>query len=83
METHKLRMSLILPLLTGLLLIVFPFSMAEDALFKRILVKARATSHNYMPPTRYQVAGPLLDANFAAYQKDALDMLLADVETLL
>jgi len=58
-----------------------PFSMAEDALFKRMLVKARAKNHKYAPPTRYQVAGCLLDANFAAYQKDALDMLLADVET--
>ena len=58
-----------------------PFSMSEDALFKRILVKARATNHKYVPPTRYQVAGRLLDANFAAYQNDSLDSLLADVDT--
>ncbi len=58
-----------------------PFSMSEDALFKQILAKARATNHKYVPPTRYQVAGRLLDANFAAYQKDSLDSLLADVDT--
>ena len=58
----------------------FPFSMA-DALFKRVLVKARATNHKYVPPTRYQVAGRLLDANFAAYQKDSLETLLADAKT--
>jgi hypothetical protein len=58
-----------------------PFSMSEDALFMRILAKARATNHKYVPPTRYQVAGRLLDANFAAYQKDSLDSLLADVDT--
>ena len=57
------------------------FSMSEDALFKRILAKARATNHKYVPPTRYQVAGCFLDANFAAYQKDSLDSLLADVDT--
>jgi hypothetical protein len=34
-----------------------------------------------LPPARYQVAGWLLDANFAAYQKDALGLFLADVET--
>ena len=58
-----------------------PFSMSEDSLFKQILAKARATNHKYVPPTRYQVAGRLLDANFAAYQKDSLDSLLADVDT--
>ena len=58
-----------------------PFSMAEDALFKRVLVKARTTNYKYVPPTRYQVAGCLLDANFAAYQKDSLETLLADAET--
>ncbi len=55
--------------------------MAEDALFKKVLVKARATNHKYVPPTRYQVAGHLLDTNFAAYQKDSLETLLADAET--
>ena len=55
--------------------------MAEDALFKRVLVEARATNHKYVIPLRYQVAGWLLDANFAAYQRDALEMLLADAET--
>jgi len=60
---------------------LLPFSMAEDALFKRVLVKARATNHKYAPPKRYQVAGQLLDANFAAYKRDALEMLLADAET--
>ncbi len=70
-----------MPLLIGLLLTVFPFSMSDDALFKQILAKARVTNHKYVPPTRYQVAGRLLDANFAAYQKDSLDSFLADVET--
>ena len=58
-----------------------PFSMAEDALIKRVLVKARATNHKYVPFTRYQVAGCLLDANFDAYHKDSLETLLADAET--
>ena len=57
-----------------------PFSMTEDALFKRFLVKSRATNHKYVPLTRYQVAG-LLDANFAAYQRDSLERLHADAET--
>ncbi len=50
-------------------------------LFKRVLVKARATNHKYVPPTRYQVAGRLLDANFAAYQKVSVETPLADAET--
>lgn len=55
--------------------------MTEDVLFKRVLVKARAANHNYDTSTRYQVAGHLLDANVAGYQRDALGMLLADAET--
>ena len=53
-----------------------PFSMAEDALFKRVLVKARATNHKYVLPTRYQVAGRLLDANFADAKKIPLKYFL-------
>ncbi len=32
-----------------------PFSMSEGALFKRILAKARAMNHKYVPPSRYQL----------------------------
>ena len=58
-----------------------PFSHAEDPLFNRILQKARLTNHKYEPPKRSQVAGKLLDAHFASYQKNGLESLLADVDT--
>ncbi len=58
-----------------------PFSHAEDPLFNRILKKAWATNHKYEPPKRHQVAGNLLDAHFASYQKNGMESLLADVDT--
>jgi hypothetical protein len=58
-----------------------PFSHSEDPLFNRILQKARSTNHKYEPPKRSEVAGKLLDAHFASYQKNGMDSLLADVET--
>jgi hypothetical protein len=58
-----------------------PFSHAEDPLFHRVLQKARATNHKYEPPKRHEVAGNLLDSHFAAYQKNGLEALLADVDT--
>ena len=58
-----------------------PFSHAEDPLFNRVLQKACATNHKYEPPKRHQVAGNLLDAHFASYQKNSMESLLADVDT--
>ena len=37
-----------------------PFSMAEDALFKQMLVKARATNHKYVPPHQVPSCRPFV-----------------------
>ncbi len=57
------------------------FSHAKDPFFNRVLQKAWTTNHKYEPPKRHQVAGNLLDAHFASYQKNGMESLLADVDT--
>ena len=59
----------------------FPFSHDQDPLFNRVLQKTWATYHKYEPPKRQQVAGNLLDAHFASYQKNGMESVLADVDT--
>ena len=60
---------------------LLPFSHAKDPLFNRVLQKAQATNHKYEPRKRHQVAGNLLDAHFASYQKNGMESLLADIDT--
>ena len=79
MKILKLRVNFILPLLNGLLLIVFPF-LWQRMCYLECWSRQEQQIMCMSPPTRYQVAGHLFDANFTAYQKDALDMLLADIE---
>ena len=58
-----------------------PFSIAQDQLFKRVLLRARDVNSSYEPPSRYVIGGPLLEATHAAYQLEAANKLLADAGT--
>ena len=57
-----------------------PFSLVEDPLFHRLLVRARDVNANYSAPTRGDIAGPLLDLTFKAYYDDAKDRLLREAK---
>ena len=55
---------------------VLTFSLPESPLFKNMLILACNTNITYKPPSRYEMGGDLLDANFVAYQCDQLNKLL-------
>ncbi len=58
-----------------------PFSLPQSPLFQNMLVHARNTNNTYKPPSRYEMSGDLLEANFVAYQQDQLNKLLMNVHT--
>jgi hypothetical protein len=56
-----------------------PFSLPESPLFQNMLIHARNTNNSYKPPSRYEMSGDLLNANFVAYQRDQMMKLLMNV----
>jgi hypothetical protein len=58
-----------------------PFSLVEDELFKRMLIRARDINANYTPPTAYAIGGPLLESTFEAYYKESKAKLLEEAST--
>ena len=57
-----------------------PLSLPESPLFKKMLIHARNTNNTYKPPSRYEMSGDLLAANYVAYQRDQLNKLLMNVD---
>ena len=57
-----------------------PFSLPESPLFQNILIHARSTNNSYKPPSRYEMSGDLLKANYVAYQSDQMTKLLMNVD---
>ena len=53
-----------------------PFSTTEDFLFKKMCDAIRLTSVTYKPPTRGDLGGKLLDANYAAHMNRSKDSKL-------
>lgn len=55
-----------------------PFSLVEDELFKRMLIRARDVNANYTPPTAFAVSGCLLESTFEAYYAESKAKLLEE-----
>ena len=58
-----------------------PFSLVEDELFKRMLIRARDVNPNYTPPTAKAIGGPLLESTFEAYYDESKAKLLEEAST--
>ena len=57
-----------------------PFTLASNHKFKKVLSLAQNSSTRFLPPTRNQVAGELLELNYQVYMKKMKEDLLNDAE---
>jgi hypothetical protein len=55
-----------------------PFKLTDDPLFHEVIKLAMCAGTTYKPPSRQQVAGPLLEANFQATLEAGLVELWKD-----
>ena len=57
-----------------------PFTLADDILFHRMLLRARDVNASYKPPASYEISGHLLDSTFSTYYDDGKEKLLREAE---
>lgn len=57
-----------------------PFAVASHHKFRRVLTLAKTVSTNYIPPSRRQIGGELLDMNYSLYKKEMITSLERDTD---
>ncbi len=57
-----------------------PFSFSRSVAFKEVLALARMTNNSYKPPTKQEMGGDLLNANYAAYQAQSIARLMSKAD---